>query len=812
MTEPQTDPGEELDPTIKPKSAKMWLDVIRHTTKEFRGYQERCDKVERLYANLEKLANNERDREFQLFWANIQVLAPSIYSRPPVPVVVPRFQDRRPLARTASELLERCTSVGFELEDIDYTMRQVRDDVAIIARGVIWLRYETKEENGGLVEKVCIEHVDRKEFLHDPARKWSEVDWVARGSWLTKSQARKRFSKTSGKAYQDLAYEQRKDNAHDDEPDDGKAKALIWEIWCKSANIVVWVSEGSEALLDSGKPHLDLSGFFPCPRPAYGTVQRRTLLPVPDFVFYRDQLEEINELTARIHSLSESVKLRGFYPSGSGELGDAIEAAVKSQEDNAVLIPVANWALLGSGTPKDMIVWLPLDMVANVITQLVALRKQLISDVYEITGLSDIMRGATAPSETATAQQLKSQYGSVRVRDRTEELVRIARDTARIAAEIMAENFQSKTMLDMSQMEIPSDADIAKQVKPLDQQAKQIAAQVEKAKADPNLQAQAKQQPEQAQQMLQQAQQQVGEITKRINDLQAQPTIETVVKFLRDQRLRPFVLDIETDSTIAPDENAQKQRATEYLTAMGGLLAQAIPAIQGMPQIAPLVAGTIQFAQSQFRVGRSMDQTVEEFTDAMKAMAQQPRPNVEADRMQAEQKAQEAKAQMESQVQQARLQLEAQGQQADIAAKAQDGQIRLAELQLKQQDAQAKAQTDAVLAQATLAIKDIEKQIKEAELLLKQGELVAMGMEQSPDGNGVISSVQKSHDVLITALAGLNDMIAQASAQQQAQNEAIMGGLSGLAQLHSAPKRIVRDPAGRAIGVETVPAPTQETM
>ncbi|TIS86103.1 MAG: hypothetical protein E5W99_11765, partial [Mesorhizobium sp.] len=93
-------------------------------------------------------------------------------------------------------------------------------------------------------------------------------------------------------------------------------------------------------------------------------------------------------------------------------------------------------------------------MIATTITQLIALRKQLIDDIYQISGLSDIMRGETNPNETLGAQQIKTQYGSVRIRDRQNELVRIARDAARIAAEIMAENFQQKTLLDMSQMDL----------------------------------------------------------------------------------------------------------------------------------------------------------------------------------------------------------------------------------------------------------------------------------------------------------------------------------------------------------------------
>src|SRR5689334_14838282 len=125
-------------------SSKRYLDAIHESEQAFDDYQTRADKIDKLYADLKRLAGVDRSREFQLFWANIEVLKPSIYSRPPVPVVVPRFKDRRPVPRMASELLERCAIVAFEMEDIDQVMRSVRDDLAVQARGVAWVRYDTK--------------------------------------------------------------------------------------------------------------------------------------------------------------------------------------------------------------------------------------------------------------------------------------------------------------------------------------------------------------------------------------------------------------------------------------------------------------------------------------------------------------------------------------------------------------------------------------------------------------------------------------------------------------------------------------------
>lgn len=627
-----------------PKSSKKWLTMIEEAEAAFNDWQKKADGLDKLYADLNTLAATGRDRQFQMFWANIQVLGPSIYSRPPVPVVVPRFKDRKPVPRTASELLERSTVVGFELEDIDHVMRSVRDDLTVLARGCAWVRYETKDG-----QRVCIEHVDRKDFLTNQARGWKEVDIVAKRSWLTKPQMRKRFKKHSADAYRDAAYEAKKD----DEEDDGKLKAGVWELWCKSENKVVWVAPGVDVVLDEGEPHLKLEGFFPCPRPAYSTVQRRTLIPVPDMLFYKDQLEEINELTARIGALCDALQVRGFYPAGAGEIGDAIEAAIKQTVDNQVLIPISNWAMVGAGGVKDMIVWLPIDQIAAVVKECVGLRKELIADVYEITGLSDIMRGATDANETLGAQELKSQYGSVRIRDRQQELVRFARDLVRITGEIMAENFSAKTMLEMSQLDIETDAEVAAKIKPLEAQIRQIVAQVEKAKADPNMMAQAQQNPQAAQQMLQQAEQQAQGLKKQIDKLNDTPTIEKVMKLLRDQRIRPFVLDIETDSTIAPDENAQKQRATEFVTAVGGFMGQVIPMVQQVPQAAKLAAETLKYVASQFRAGRGLEQTIEEFADDMAAMAANPQANPEQTKAAAEAEATKAKAAGDAQAAQA---------------------------------------------------------------------------------------------------------------------------------------------------------------
>ena len=169
-------------------------------------------------------------------------------------------------------------------------------------------------------EKVCIDFKHRRDFLHSVSRTWEEVSWVAAASYLTRTEARERFYKHSGDAYQNAEYKVDKDKKEIGGAD-ARERAQFWEIWHKGEERVLWVAKGCEEILDEDDPHLDLLNFFPCPKPAYGTLQRGSLVPVPDMAQYRDQLDEMNLLTDRIHALSDALEAKGFYPAGGAEIG-----------------------------------------------------------------------------------------------------------------------------------------------------------------------------------------------------------------------------------------------------------------------------------------------------------------------------------------------------------------------------------------------------------------------------------------------------------------------------------------------------------
>jgi hypothetical protein len=607
---------ETADTEATIRDARPWLECIGDAKKYFQLWLDKCDSIDKLYADLRRLADVSGDREFQMFWANLEVLRPSIYSRPPQPAVATRFKDMSPVPRAASAMLERALIVNIEAEDINAVMLAVRDDMLINGRGVAWVRYEDDsdptEENGPAQEprnqSVPYEHVDRADFLHEPARKWPEVGWVAKRAWLTRDQGIARF----GDIFARIDLKARQEPSDSEAGYKGERKGEVWEIWSKTRNCVVWIAEGVDEVLDIRVPFLKLDGFFPCPKPAYSTLERRKLIPVPDYYFCRDQFDEINELTARISALADGLRMKGFYAAGAGDLAEAVEAALRQQGNNAILVPVANFAALGGAILRDSIIWLPITEVAATIRELLLLRRQIIDDVYQITGLSDIMRGATEPQETATAQELKSQYGSVRIRERQTELVRFARDLVRIAGEIMAENFTPETFTAITQMSLPTAAAIQ-------EQARDLTENVTKLFQETDSQSTA-QLPDQFQEIRQETQ-------ARLNDLAETVTIDQVVALLREQRIRPFVLEIETDSTIQADENMEKQRRTEFLSSLAGVIQQLTPLVQAQPAAGPFAAEMIKFSVAPFRAGRAMTAVIEDFTETIREHAQQAATN-----------------------------------------------------------------------------------------------------------------------------------------------------------------------------------------
>lgn len=613
------------------KVGAHWQQELQRAKSYFQKWRDRCEKIEKIYLQQQNDSGTQAKRNFPMLWANISVLQPAVYARVPQPAVERRFKDADPVARSASEIVERNLSVTVEFADIDSTMREARDDFLLCGRGTAWLRYEADIESEDLGvepsetaadedheaqqlqpmeritdERICIDYVHWSDFLHSPARRWKDVTWVARRVPMTDDELKKRFGEKAVIQIASLGIGSDQGKTETDRAQN-EGKTYVWEIWCKTENYTVWIAEGSPIALEVSEPPLDLEGFWPCPRPAYGTLSTGSLIPVPDYVYYQGQCEEIDILTKRINKLSDQLRLKIFYPSGDGSVSPAIEKAMRPENDT-VMVPIPEWAAFTEKGGSNAIVTLPIDEVQKVITACIENRKQLIDDVYQITGISDIVRGDTQASETATAQRIKSQWGSIRIRDRQAELARFARDIVRIAGEIICNQFQPETLMVMSGIQLPT----MQQKQQMQFQAQQVAAGYQQAAA-------------RAQQMGQQPPP-PPQPPPELAQMMQQPTIDEVVQLLHNDSMRGFRIDIETDSTIEPDEDAEKQRRMEFAQTLGGFIQQAGPVAQQMPSLVPVLGEVMLFVARGFRTGRQLESSLEQAIAQVSQQVTAPKP------------------------------------------------------------------------------------------------------------------------------------------------------------------------------------------
>lgn len=740
--------------------ARRWATEISLAKKDREKWRKQVKDIVKRYRD--ERAENDNATQFNILWSNVQTLGPAIYVKPPEPVVERRYRDKDPIARIACRILERTLKYQIEHGYFHRTMKMCRDDYLLTAQGVNWIRYEPTykmdaaklsdpnampdedaEEGYEEVidENTCVDYVHWDDYLCSPARVEDEVTWKARRAFLTRDQLKKRFGKINKEAINRIPLDHTPANMSTEEAakpeNELLKKAIVWEIWDKTERKVIFIAENfNETPLEVIADPLKLDCFWPTPCPVIGTTTNDTVIPVPDYHQYKNQAQELDDLTARISLLTDAIRVAGVYDASVPELGRLLEEGAENK-----LYPCDQWAAFAEkGGVLGAISILPIKEMAEVLIRLYEARQQVKNDLYEITGISDIVRGMSSGSaKTATEQRIKGQFANLRLTDRQAEMSRFAKDTLEIMGELISEHFSPQTIYLMSGYEQwgveealplgpppmghnggpPMDAQMPPQMPPQAPQQPPMPPQQGMPPAQPGQppmpmqgapmppqgaqppimpQGGPPQQggmppaPMQPPQMPPEMQEQMRkEQAKQIADEKFAKAIE----LLRHEKLRGFRINIETDSTIEPDQQAEKDARVEFLTAASGFLGQALEVGMTAPQMIPLMGKMLLFGVRGFRAGRELESAFEETIDLLEKEASQPKEpppspeeikaKAEAEKMQMEAQFRQQEMQAEAQRQQAEDQRQAQLNQMDLDFKRQEHQMRMEELVRKTQ-------------------------------------------------------------------------------------------------------------------------------
>lgn len=653
-----------------------------------RTFRDRGDKIVRRYLD-ERNEASRHSAKFNVLWSNTETLLPSCYAKTPVPIVERRFKDKDPTARWASEVVERELTYFMDCGQFSATMEQCVLDKLLPGRGTAWVRYVPKirpiqvdgnDPAGGDAnpdgdvqakapaeevydEEVVVDYVHWNDFGHNVCRTWDEVWLMWREVFLDRGELAKRFGKEESKGIPLDWSPNGSDKGSAGELPDATKKARIYEVWDKKRGVAVWLSKGIDHVLDTVEDPLRLPGFFPSPRPMFATLANKSSIPTAYYHEYQDQAIELDNLTGRITAITKALKVAGVYDVSA----EGTQRLLNEGTEN-MLIPVERYsALKDKGGLAGTFELLPLDQIADTLMKLYQARDQVKNDLYEISGMPDIIRGSSNPTETATAQKIKGQFGSMRLRKMQDDVQRYCRDMLVLMGNVIANQFSWETHRAISGVQLLSKKEKEGYMQAIQQwQMQQQQAQQPPQPGQPPAPPQPPSPPP---------------IPDDKKELLNEPTWEEVEALLKNESARGFRVEIETDSTIGADDEIDKQNRMDFLKTAQGLIAQAMQAGETTPELVPMTIEMVMFGLRVFKSGRTLEGVIEQTLDALKAKAAQPqKPDPEAQKQQAQQQADQAKLQGQMQLEQMKIQGAQQTAQLKIQSDAQLAQHN-AELQ-----------------------------------------------------------------------------------------------------------------------------------
>lgn len=582
---------------------KHWRKELDAEDKRNRNWREKGDRVQQRYLDLRDNAGNiDRQYEFKvnLFHSNVFTLKAFMYGRIPKVDVSRRFADTNDdVGRVAANILNRVinTSIQDTENEASFTsvMRSILEDYLVPGLGVPRIRYEYTEEEVQIPAQVMqapsgpveisppraekqvtwedapIDYIHWRDFRWGYGRVWEKLPWIGYDVYLTKKEATARFSPevASKLTYRHKPVTDPQNESENPDIQDPSKTAKITEIWSKKHNKVFWFHKDYQQICDIKDDPLQLDGFFPSPSPMIANSSTTLFIPQPFFYISQDLYNEVDQLSTRINIITNAVKVVGVYDKTfKGELSNMLQQSVEND-----MIAVDNYAMLGEkGGLKGVIDFWPVDQVVETLDKLREMRREAIELLYQVTGMSDIMRGASDQYTGVGTQKLKASMGSVRVQYMQEEFARLGSDILSLKAEVVCKHFQPQTIMQQANITKSYDAQLAPQA----------------------------------------------------------------IELLKNPQQAQWRVEIKAESMAMIDWTQLKMDRTEFLNALATFMQSAAPLLEQNPASAPVLMEMLKWGLAGFKGGQEIESVLDKAIEDMQKQPPQQKQDEGAGKAQAE--------------------------------------------------------------------------------------------------------------------------------------------------------------------------------
>lgn len=712
------------------------------------------------------------DADIQLHGANIfhsgiETIAPSVYNSTPIPDIRVRFDERNKAAKMVADMFERVAQFDIDQCDFDDVMLDGVRKSQTTGDGLCRIRYDAKTDAEVVkLDNVWPEIVPWDRIIFGPARSFAMLPWLAFEHDMTEEEVRAldeeaadrlQFGDGTSRIYGRQMKEQ---NVEPEKALRGILSTIkVYEIWDKRKRQVWWITpEDNEREIKIHPDALKLAGFFPIPKPLRPKGKADSILPLVAYEMGNKLYREFEDVSNRISALVRQLQVKGIYDARL----KADLAALKQSTDGE-FTPAQGADVFTQGGQKfaDSILFWPIETIIAVLKELNVHRDIIKALIWESSGVSDIMRGASDPDETLGAQELKAQYGSMRLRYFQMNAGIYARDVIRLMIEVRANLTPWDRLKEISAMDFRAKPERVQEI--AQQLVQQAQAQMQQqapqmgANGGPQMPPPVNMEAIQAQ-------------AQKMADEEAAKLEAEAQHIAKNSHNRTLSIDIETDSTIRADISRDMEQFNQLITSAGTFAG-------AVAQLGPILPATVEplfkvFASQvrKFRLGREGEEALDELGERAKQPPQNPAAPA-PEQLAAEKEAADRQAQMEQQ----KAENEKRKTDADLQLKGADLEIKKFDLQSRREmaqiDMEAKrvdAQTKQQVAHVTLETKredaNIKRETAHAGLQAKHAEI---GMKQEAMQSDIaLKREQGQQDIALKAQQGDMDLT-----QRQQQSE-----------------------------------------
>jgi hypothetical protein len=636
---------------------------------------------------------HNKGTDYNLMRQMVNITLPHIFNQPPKIVTKKRSSTNNLVDNIAAQSIKKLLTYNNDCIPFYEVFVRILTDFLVTGRGVSWISYDfnVTEDDEVIDERVLIERVLPCDFIHGNAESWTSVPWVGRAIYLMRKDLKDKFGLSKEKIdalhFSDTFQDNDEIKIHHPSKQGLKEyeRARIWEIYDREAQKVYYYSSDSTTerpiMFGSKDSPLKFKNFFPCPKPLLNVCGIDSIIPVSEYEYMLRDQARLDVVCNNIAFIEELIR-----PTSLHDKRFSLEVKQLYQSRNATKThPVDNLSTMIADN-QEIFYFLPLELFSSALEGQRMSRDDILKNAFEKSGISDIMRGISEPTDAAGTVQTKQRNSSSRVQQIRTLVDYFLRDTLELQAEAACQMFSDELISVIC--EYPPQAEMP------------VEIPVEVLQTNPELA-----------QLYQQ---------KVMAFQQYQPFAEAL-EVLRNVNIRDYRINVETQSTLAEDDAQEKQNAMEFSQALSTSLASLSDAKERTPEILPLVMSSLKIILNKFSPGQ-------EFTEEIEGALNESLQKIQESAMQ--------KQQQEMQMQQEQMQMQQQKQQADI-------EMQQAQLQLQQEAARQKAleleisrmalEHDKTRVQSTMQKVQIDAAKAEGDLAIRRGELKVKETQTAAD-------------------------------------------------------------------------------